>query len=253
MSAQLVITTPTRLRGRSFVLSADRVVIGRGGNSDLQIPDDCVSQHHAAISRYGQRTMLEDLGSTNGTSVNGRTVTAPLALRHGDVIEFGPVQLRFEEMTGRANGTRHYEPVRHEANFDVDRQQAGVINNVGRDQVIHMRDGFLREIAATKTKARRLIWFGVLLIVVGGGVFAAMVISFMSKVSGGLSNPERIPDFNTDFLGPAVGGVPIGLIGWAVAAIGGVLVIIGIVLHVVAAARRRKVDDAFLRPRTYPR
>jgi hypothetical protein len=252
MSAQLVITTPPRMRGRSFTLSMDRMVIGRGGSSDLRIPDDCVSQHHAAISRHGQRTMLEDLGSTNGTLVNGRTVTAPWALRHGDVIGFGPVELRFEEKADDGSRTRYHEPVRHEANFDLGQQHAGVINNVGRDQVIHLREGFLREIAATRTRARRLIWFGVSLILVGGGVFAAMEIRFMSQVSGGLSHPEQIPDFGVDFLGPTVGGVPIGLLGWAVAAVGVVLVIIGIVLHVVATARRRKVNDALPRRPGYP-
>lgn len=253
MSAKLVITAPPRLQGRSFALTSDRMVVGRNANSDLQIPDDCISQRHAVVSQYGRQVMLEDLGSTNGTLVNGRPLTAAQPLRHGDVIGFGPIEVRFEETSGAVGGTRHYEPVRHEANFDLGQQQAGVINNVGRDQVIHLREGFLREIAATRTKARRMIWFGVFLILVGGGVFAAMVIGFMSEVSGGLSNPTAIGDLDIDFLGPTVGGIPVGLLGWAVAGIGSVLVIIGIVLHVVATARRRKVDDAFFRPDMYRR
>lgn len=255
MPARLVITSPPPMRGTTFVLSGERIVIGRGARSDLQVPDSFVSQCHAAVSRRGERTMLEDLGSKNGTLVNGRTVSVPQTLRHGDVIGFGPVEIRFEEAAGDEawGGTHQYSPVRdshnpgYGANFTVDRQHADMVNNVGRDQylqqTIHQRDGFLREIAATRTKARRLIWVGVLLIVVGAGVFVSMVLGFMSKVSGSFSDPESI--VNGNLTGPTLGGIPIGLLGWAVSALGMVLVVIGIVLHIVATSRRRQADATF--------
>jgi hypothetical protein len=241
------------MRGTTFSLSGERTVIGRSPSSDVRVPDSFVSQCHAAVTRQGQRMMLEDLGSRNGTVINGQTVSAPRALRHGDVIGFGPVEIRFED-SATWGDTGLYTPVRsspvqsnslqsNAVNFDVNRQRAEMLNNVGRDQylqqVIHQRDGFMREIAATKTRATRLIWVGVLLIVAGGGLFASMVIGFMSKVYGGIADPESVLNGGS-LTGPTLGGVPVGLLGWALAAIGSVLVVVGIVLHVVATARRRR-------------
>ncbi|XVV02456.1 FHA domain-containing protein [Actinosynnema sp. CA-248983] len=248
MAARLVVVRPASLKGSAFVVAADRAVVGRAGGVDIRIPDRSVSSCHAAIVRRGGRVVVEDLGSTNGTAVNGSTVSAPRPLRNGDVIGFGGVELRFEEAyDGSATGL--YSPVVEEgARFDVSEQRADVINNVGRDQyVLHQRDGFLREIAATRTRATRLIWIGAVLIVVGGAVFAGMVLNFLSDLGPPALPPEPgvMPELGFDLLGPRVGGVPIGLIGWAVCGIGNVLLIAGIVLHVVATARKRKVDARF--------
>jgi hypothetical protein len=247
MSARLVITSPPPMRGTAFSLSGQRTVIGRSPSSDVRVTDSFVSQCHAVVTRQGQRMMLEDLGSRNGTLINGQTVSAPRPLRHGDVIGFGPVEIRFEEDAndGRWGDTGLYNPVQsNKVSFDVDRQRAEMLNNVGRDQylqqVIHQRDGFLREIAATKTRATRLIWLGVVLVLMGSGLFASMMIGFMSKVWGGLDNPKSVVNGGM-LAGPTLGGIPVGLLGWALAAVGMVLVVIGIVLHVVATARRRRV------------
>jgi hypothetical protein len=258
MTARLVIINPVPMRGTSLVLSGARMIIGRSDSSDLRIQDAFVSHSHAAVLRQGSRMLLEDLGSRNGTSVNGQTVAGPRALRHGDVIGFGRVEIRYEETAQeRWEGTQLFDPVRDqgpEANYHIDHQQAHVLNNVGRDQyfqqVVQQRDGFFREIAATKTKASRLIWTGVVLLVVGVSVYASMVIGFMSNVSDGLSNPSSF-DLNDPF-GPSVGGVPVGLLGWAAAALGTLLIIIGIVLHIVATARRRQVEVSYPLPGPYP-
>jgi FHA domain len=263
MSARLVIIKPLALRGTSFTLTGERTVVGRGAGSDVRLDDSFISQSHAVVLRQGQRVLVEDLGSKNGTSVNGGTVSAPRPLRHGDVIGFGRIEVRYEEVSAheRGYGTRQFDPVRDAvpepagaAHFAVDRQQAHMLSNVGRDQyvhqqVIHQRDSFLRDIAATKTKATRLIWTGVVLMLLGIGAFASMVLGLMSKVSAGFSEPTP-PDL-TNPLGPALGGVPIGLIGWAVSAIGTLLIIIGIVLHIVATARRRRVYASFPPPWAY--
>ncbi|MEJ2855577.1 MULTISPECIES: FHA domain-containing protein [unclassified Saccharothrix] len=249
MAARLVVVRPASLKGAAFVVAAERAVVGRSGAVDIRIPDRSVSSCHAALVRRGGRVVVEDLGSTNGTAVNGTTVSAARPLANGDVVGFGGVELRFEESyDGTATGL--YEPVRapHGAHFEIPEQRADVINNVGRDQyVLHQRDGFLREIAATRTRATRLIWIGAVLIVVGGGVFAAMVLRFMSDLSLPTlpEEPGAMPDFQFDFMGPRVGGIPVGLVGWAVCGIGNVLLIAGIVLHVVATARKRKVDQRY--------
>ena len=50
-----------------------------------------------AISKSGEAVTVEDMGSTNGTFVNGQRVGGPTRLYHGDAVQFGAVQCRYEE------------------------------------------------------------------------------------------------------------------------------------------------------------
>jgi len=65
------------------------VVIGRSPDADLVIADDFVSSLHARVTPTDGGATLEDLGSTNGTIVNGQPATRPLPLKAGDVVELG--------------------------------------------------------------------------------------------------------------------------------------------------------------------
>lgn len=68
------------------VVQADSVIIGRSSTSDLPLPDRFLSRHHARLFRDGDRYLVEDLGSRNGTLLNGQPVLAPSPVRPGDVI-----------------------------------------------------------------------------------------------------------------------------------------------------------------------
>ncbi len=69
--------------------------IGRGEECDISFPDDSgVSRIHVRLDRDGDDWMLLDLGSTNGTFVNGERVSE-VRLKPGDVIEIGDNRLRF--------------------------------------------------------------------------------------------------------------------------------------------------------------
>jgi hypothetical protein len=83
---------PREIVGVSVPL-AGPVVIGRSPDADLVIADDFVSSTHAKIVPSGDGFLLEDLGSTNGTLVNGQPATRPLAVSAGDVIELGKNRL----------------------------------------------------------------------------------------------------------------------------------------------------------------
>ena len=133
--------------------------------------------------------------------------------------------------------------------FNIDRPSAEVLNIVGRDQwIMQQRENFFREIAATKTKARWLVWTGFVAFVVGFGLFAAGVLGFIKQAgsavgtSGGVTSP----------FGPDIGGVPLGLLGWALGALGMLLLVVGIVLHIVATSRRRRVDRELPVPPQWP-
>jgi adenylate cyclase len=78
---------------RRYVQSELR--IGRGEQNDLRLNDASVSRHHAFLRRVDGRYLLSDVGSQNGTFVNGRQVHAPSALQSGDRIRAGTTELTF--------------------------------------------------------------------------------------------------------------------------------------------------------------
>ena len=84
-----------RLEGKLGTFQLTRAVtrIGRGADSDVRIEDPGVSRHHAEV-RIGSDVILRDLGSTNGTYVNG-TLIAEQPLRDGAVITIGSTNLTF--------------------------------------------------------------------------------------------------------------------------------------------------------------
>ena len=76
--------------GQEIELAKDEFVIGRIEGNDLVIPEPSVSRRHARLLRQGQQVLLEDLGSSNGTFVNGqRLISAPFPLKSGDTFIVG--------------------------------------------------------------------------------------------------------------------------------------------------------------------
>lgn len=69
-----------------FELDQDTYSIGREAGNTIVIEDPQVSRRHAQLTRQGNSYLIEDVGSTNGTYVNGKRVTAPLLLSNGDLI-----------------------------------------------------------------------------------------------------------------------------------------------------------------------
>jgi pSer/pThr/pTyr-binding forkhead associated (FHA) protein len=77
-----------------IALDKERITIGRRPGNDIHIDNLAVSGEHAMITNIGKDAFLEDLGSTNGTLVNGKPVTKHI-LQNGDVIELGKYQLKY--------------------------------------------------------------------------------------------------------------------------------------------------------------
>jgi hypothetical protein len=82
--------------GKRLVVPPGGAVIGRSRECDIVLDDSNVSRRHAEISPSGRGWLINDLGSTNGVRVNGRTVDGPHPLEGGDRIELGTVDVRFE-------------------------------------------------------------------------------------------------------------------------------------------------------------
>jgi pSer/pThr/pTyr-binding forkhead associated (FHA) protein len=80
--------------GREYRLGPKRVLIGRTAQCDITINDSSASRKHASIESKDGRFLLQDLKSTNGTQVNGKSVDIHL-LSHGDKIRVGRTVLQF--------------------------------------------------------------------------------------------------------------------------------------------------------------
>jgi hypothetical protein len=85
------------LPGQAFPVAGGRAYIGRDVANDIVIDNPEVSRRHASIYQEAGRYVIEDLGSTNGTFVNGVRVTGPQPLHDGDIVGLGQVVLAFEE------------------------------------------------------------------------------------------------------------------------------------------------------------
>ena len=82
-------------RQREWILSDGANIVGRGPECTVRIDDGSVSRPHARIIVTGMNATIEDLGSKNGTSVNGDKVGQPVALEDGAQIRIGSVTVTY--------------------------------------------------------------------------------------------------------------------------------------------------------------
>jgi pSer/pThr/pTyr-binding forkhead associated (FHA) protein len=96
---RLVVEESSSLKpGQEFELDSAALTIGRGGQNDVALDgDDYASARHVRIEPRRDGVWVHDLGSTNGTFVNGVRVDRPRKLVDGDVVRIGATDLRFEE------------------------------------------------------------------------------------------------------------------------------------------------------------
>jgi Inner membrane component of T3SS, cytoplasmic domain len=82
--------------GLSADLAGGVIMIGRGADCQLILHDDYVSTRHARVVSTPSGIYVEDLGSTNGTYVNGQRITAPTTITLADTVRIGKTALRLE-------------------------------------------------------------------------------------------------------------------------------------------------------------
>ncbi|MFN8472112.1 MAG: FHA domain-containing protein [Anaerolineae bacterium] len=115
-------TLVQRQTGRGTVKqwSLNRTIlrIGRGADNDVILAEREVSRHHAEIRKEGESFVVTDLGSTNGTFVNGQRITRPMRLRDGDLITIaGQYEMVFVDadattpVGGQVRATLRIDPV----------------------------------------------------------------------------------------------------------------------------------------------
>lgn len=86
--------------GKTFLLEGDVLTIGREASNPIAINDAEISRKHSQLVAQGGKYVLTDLGSTNGTFVNGQRLTGQHVLQPGEVISLGEqISLLFEAIT----------------------------------------------------------------------------------------------------------------------------------------------------------
>jgi hypothetical protein len=93
----IVVKSPTLGPGEVVTLDAHALRVGRGRDNDLSVGgDEFASSHHARFEPRRDGVYVEDVGSTNGTFVNGLRLTRERKLTPGDIVRVGETDLRFE-------------------------------------------------------------------------------------------------------------------------------------------------------------
>ena len=93
----VVVKSPELDEGLDFELNSAQLTVGRGGQNDVALrSDDYASARHARFEPRQDGVWVQDLGSTNGTFLNGARLERPRRLTHGDVVRVGETDLRYE-------------------------------------------------------------------------------------------------------------------------------------------------------------
>ncbi|MHB1651096.1 MAG: FHA domain-containing protein [Desulfitobacteriaceae bacterium] len=87
--------TDTLPKGRRFRIDSKGLRAGRGKNNEVVIPDHFVSLDHAVFRRQKGVSVVEDLGSTNGTWINGERIDSPVQLVIGDYVKIGSITFQY--------------------------------------------------------------------------------------------------------------------------------------------------------------
>ena len=98
VTGRLVVVKSADLQdGEGFELNSAQLTIGRGNQNDIPIAtDEYASARHARFEPRQDGVWVQDLGSTNGTFLNGTRLDRPRRLAQGDVVRVGETDLRYE-------------------------------------------------------------------------------------------------------------------------------------------------------------
>jgi pSer/pThr/pTyr-binding forkhead associated (FHA) protein len=140
---------------QSVPLEGNRATVGADPSNDVCIDaDGAVSRLHAVIENYGAGWAIRDLGSRNGTYVNGDRALGERALRPGDEVRIGNTRLFFRERGPAGREARNTQVLSADPNPDLTRRERDVLRALCRP--LASSDAF-RQPASIKAIARELV------------------------------------------------------------------------------------------------
>jgi pSer/pThr/pTyr-binding forkhead associated (FHA) protein len=93
----VVVRSPALSEGDELTLNSSALLLGRGSDNDVNLArDEFASSRHARVEPRRDGVWVEDVGSTNGTYLNGIRLTHAKRLAPGDVVRIGETELRYE-------------------------------------------------------------------------------------------------------------------------------------------------------------
>jgi len=93
------------LTGLSYELKVDKTTIGRVDDNTFPIAEPSVSSHHCEVVLRGNEVLVKDLGSTNGTYINGQKITESV-LKPGQILRLGQIEVRLESETAASTSKK---------------------------------------------------------------------------------------------------------------------------------------------------
>jgi pSer/pThr/pTyr-binding forkhead associated (FHA) protein len=91
------VNSPALPEGEELTLNSSALLLGRGSENDVNLArDEYASSKHLRVEPRRDGVWVEDIGSTNGTYLNGIRLTRPKKLAPGDVVRVGETELRYE-------------------------------------------------------------------------------------------------------------------------------------------------------------
>jgi len=92
---EVLVGTETFPKGRTFRIQGKGLRVGRGKHNDIVLTDHFASVEHAFFRQHKGATVVEDLGSTNGTWVNGERISSAVQLVPGDYVKIGSITFQY--------------------------------------------------------------------------------------------------------------------------------------------------------------
>ena len=160
-----------QLRGRMFELNQDEITIGRSDERTICLKDPTVSTLHCKVTRNGDKTVIADAGSTNGTKVNGNPLTSEYELQNGDIVRIGAFELL-------------YDTEDKTMTMSIQKTQTGIdINAASTTQTIKAvaSSGFTERKQSSGLSNKLMVIIVVLLALIFVAILALFVKSFMAS------------------------------------------------------------------------
>ena len=170
------------LRGQMFELNQDEITIGRSDDCTICLKHPMVSTMHCKLTRNGDKFVIADTGSTNGTKVNGEALTAERELQNGDTVKIGPFDLL-------------YDTEDKTMTMSIQKTQTGIdINAASMTQTIRAvaSSGFTERKQSSGLSNQLMIIVVVLLALIFLAILGLFVKSFMDSQNENAENTPRI-------------------------------------------------------------